>query len=303
MKQDAYTPTAPQAGVAAQTSAPRGQQRCGNIKCGSGRLKRWRGRNRAHFEDAWTCSAACMRASVMKSIRRELGQLAETASPHRHRVPLGLVLLAQGLVTHPQLQQALQAQRHAGTGKIGDWLTREFGVGEEAIMRALGLQWNCPVLSAEGFEPEAMALTLPRILVEKNGMVPLRSAGAGLLYMAFADQKDSSAAFALARMHDLRVESGLTSSSFYHAARERLLECTYAPATLAEVADVERLAGAVATLIEKAQPFSARLVRVYGHFWLRMRLEWSATHALPRHAEEVEDHIWSIANLQLKSGD
>ena len=31
-------------------------------------------------------------------------------------------MLAQGWITHPQLQKALELQRANGTGRIGDWL-------------------------------------------------------------------------------------------------------------------------------------------------------------------------------------
>ena len=56
-----------------------------------------------------------------------------SASPHRHRVPLGLLMLAQGWITHPQLQKALAAQRESGTGRIGEWLMSECGVEAEQI--------------------------------------------------------------------------------------------------------------------------------------------------------------------------
>ncbi len=38
---------------------------------------------------------------------------AHPVAAHRHRVPIGLVLLAQGWITHDQLKHALEAQRRA----------------------------------------------------------------------------------------------------------------------------------------------------------------------------------------------
>ena len=79
-----------------------------------------------------------------------VGMRVGVDTPHRHRVPLGLVLLAQGWITHPQLQTALEAQRASGQGRIGDWLTQSCGLPEERITRGLGVQWSCPVLGTDG---------------------------------------------------------------------------------------------------------------------------------------------------------
>jgi hypothetical protein len=49
---------------------------------------------------------------------------------HRHRIPLGLVMLEQGWITSGQLRQALDAQRGAGAGRLGQWLAHQQGVSE-----------------------------------------------------------------------------------------------------------------------------------------------------------------------------
>jgi len=95
-----------------------GQKRlCGNAECMSGWTMPWRNRRRPIFEAQWGCSGRCVLAMVQAAVRREQGDggTASTA-PHRHRVPLGLLMLAQGWITHPQLQKALAAQRESGTG-------------------------------------------------------------------------------------------------------------------------------------------------------------------------------------------
>ncbi|HEY1743217.1 MAG TPA: hypothetical protein VGG18_08620, partial [Granulicella sp.] len=134
----------------------------------------WRSRRRPIFEEQWGCSGRCVLAMVRDALRREMRDgMAATAVPHRHRVPLGLLMLAQGWITHPQLRQALEAQRQNGTGRIGEWLIVECGLEAEQITRGLSMQWNCPVLSVDGFSPDAMALVMPGILVEKLGVLPL----------------------------------------------------------------------------------------------------------------------------------
>ena len=47
------------------------------------------------------------------------------------------------------------------------------------------MQWNCPVLTIEGFEPQAMALVMPRLFVEELNLLPLRIAASRMLYLAF----------------------------------------------------------------------------------------------------------------------
>ncbi len=181
---DEYTPSKNAGldglGLPASPGTPRPQGRlCGNPECASGWTKPWRNRRRPIFEGQWGCSGRCVLAMVRAAVRRERGDGAASASavPHRHRVPLGLLMLAQGWITHPQLQKALAAQRESGTGRIGDWLMSECGVAADQITRGLSMQWGCPVLTPDGFSPELMALVMPKIFVEEFEVLPLRVAG------------------------------------------------------------------------------------------------------------------------------
>ena len=63
-----------------------------------------------------------------------------------HRVPLGLLLLSRQQLTAAQLRTALEAQRAAGQGKIGEWLRQLGFVTELQVTAALARQWSCPVL-------------------------------------------------------------------------------------------------------------------------------------------------------------
>ncbi len=145
---------------------------------------------------------------------------------HRHRIPLGLVMLEQGWITSGQLRQALDAQRVAGAGRLGHWLVRQQGVSEQLVTRALGLQWSCPVLPLEFHDAEALTVLVPRLFVDAFGALPLRVAAGRLLYLGFEDRLDPVVALAVERMSGLRVESGLVQESLFasgarpHAERE-----------------------------------------------------------------------------------
>ncbi len=271
---------------------------CGNPECSSAWAKPWKSRRRPIFEGQWGCGSKCLTTLVRMAVRRELSDgLGLLEQPHRHRVPLGLVMLAQGWITHPQLRHALEEQKNAGAGKIGEWLQQECGLPTETVTRGLSVQWSCPVLTLEGFIPQEMALTMPRMFIEETGLVPLRIAGSRILYLAFEDHLDSSAAFALQKMSELKVESGLLEPDLLAIAREKLLACRFVPAERVEVRDSEQMGSRIAEMIEQRQPIGARLVRMHQSYWLRTWLEvgaQSGAGTIPSTTEDVADTIFLI---------
>lgn len=259
----------------------------------------WRNRRRPIFEGQWGCNGRCVLAMTQTAVERELGDGTEAAAaaPHRHRVPLGLLMLSQGWITHSQLRKALEAQRESGTGRIGDWLQRECGVEPEQVTRGVSMQWGCPVLTTEGFSPEAMALVAPRIFIEKFGFVPLRVAGSRILYLGFEERLDASAAFAMERMTGLKVENGLVEGTQFETARSRLFECNGVEMKLETVADKDVLAARMTGILEQKQPLASRLVRLHQYYWMRAWLESGATGkagTLPGTREDVYDHVFLI---------
>jgi len=258
-------------------------------------------RRRPIFERRWGCSRRCVEAIVLAAARRESGEGEEIegTNAHRHRVPLGLILLGQGWITQAQLQRALEMQQRAGTGRIGRWLTEECGVATDCVTRGLGMQWGCPVIGTDGFQPEAMVLAAPRLLIETLGMVPLRVAGRRILYLAFADRLDASAAFAMERMSGLKVESGLANAAELRAARERLCACSFVDARYDQTPDIESVAMMMASALHKFKPRASRLVRIHQFYWLRMWLEDGAMSSgdggIPASKEDVADCVYELA--------
>ena len=301
-RDDEYRPStnaASENDLGLQASVRQVQQRrlCGNAECMSGWTMPWRNRRRPIFEAQWGCSGRCVLAMVRTAVRRELGDGALSPTPHRHRVPLGLLMLAQGWITHPQLQKALAAQRENGRGRIGEWLMSECGLEPEQIVRGLSMQWGCPVLTTEGFSPEAMALVIPKVLVEKFGLLPLRIAGSRILYLGFADRLDASAAFATEQMMELKVESGVVEGASFEAARHRLLACDGVETKLETAEDNDAMAARITAILEQKQPIASRLVRLHQYYWLRMWLESGAlgrTGNLPVTGEDVKDYVFTI---------
>jgi Type II secretion system (T2SS), protein E, N-terminal domain len=275
------------------------RKNCGNTECASTWTAPWRNRRRPIFEGQWGCSGRCVLAIVKAAINREMGEGEGevAATPHRHRVPLGLVMLAQGWITHPQLRQALEAQRANGRGRIGDWLVAECGLETEQITRGLSMQWSCPVLSMKGFEPEAMALAVPRVFVEEFGVLPLRVAGQRILYLAFEEQLDASVALAVEQIAELKVESGLMDGPQFREAQATLMQCNAVDANIEGVTSMVSLAARITAILEQKQPVAARLVRLRQYYWLRLWLEsgaMSGSGSLPRSKEDMGDYIFTI---------
>lgn len=202
---------------------------CANPGCGSGWIKLWRSRSAPVFEGGWSCSAACTAALVDAALRREVEAQGNPQESHRHRIPLGLAMLEQGWITGTQLRRALEAQKAAGAGRLGQWLVRQQGVSEQLVTRALGLQWSCPVLGLELHDAESLTALLPRLFVDAFGALPLRVAAGKILYLGFEARLDPVLALAVERMTKLRVESGLVQESLFREAHTRMLNAKFPP--------------------------------------------------------------------------
>ena len=267
---------------------------CANSSCVSSWLHLWRNRHTPVFEKGWTCSEACTRARIESAVAREMDGQERSPVEHRHRIPLGLVMLAQGWITQEQLKSALNAQKVAGTGRIGSWLMRESKIPEHLVTRALSVQWNCPVFSMETPPLPSMGAIAPRLLLEAFGILPIRVAGRKLLYVGFEDRIDRCVTFALERMTGLTVEAGLVNTSEFLRAHHDLLEGSCFPKSrLLEAVDQQAMAQAFTQILERARPLDAQLVRVHDCFWLRM---WQKlpTPTAPFDLIGVEDVVCTI---------
>jgi Type II secretion system (T2SS), protein E, N-terminal domain len=268
-------------------------QSCANPDCNSGWLQVWRSRSAPVFEGGWNCSAECTGQRLQAAVSRELDGRGSSLEKHRHRVPLGLLMLEQGWITSAQLRGALEGQRANRAGRLGHWLMAKEGVSEQLVTRALGLQWSCPVLPLEFHDPEGLSPVLPRLFVDAFGALPLRVAAGKLIYLGFEDRLDPALSLALERMSGLRVESGLVQSSQFRPAHTRMLEAKFPPVELLEAASEPALVRVLTKSIERAKPVESRLVRVRDCLWLRMWRRPQAG-ALPDVAS-VEDLVCTIA--------
>ena len=265
---------------------------CANPDCRTGWMQLWRRRNVPVFEEGWSCSPGCTEARVRAAVVREGKGRAPAGTVHRHRIPIGLLMLEQGWITESQLRGAMMSQKQHG-GRLGGWLVRQQGVSDELVTRALALQWSCPVLSVGAHDPAQMAPLVPRLFVDAFGAVPLRVAAGKVLYLGFEDRLDPVLARALERMTGLHVECGVVADAEFSPAQERMLAAKYPAVELVEAVSEETLVRALARTIERTRPVEAQLVRVHDFLWLRM-LRKAAAGPVPE-PETVEDVIGTVA--------
>jgi hypothetical protein len=265
---------------------------CANPACSSGWLHLWRSRSGPVFEGGWNCSSDCTASRIEVAVGREMGGRIASPPLHRHRVPLGLVMLEQGWISSEQLRRALDAQKAAGHGRLGDWLVHQQGVSEQLVTRALSLQWSCPVLPLDFYDPEALSPVLPRLFVDAFGALPLRVAAGKILYLGFEDRLDPVVALAVERMVGLRVEVGLVRGTLFRSAHRRLLNASFPRAELIEASSEPVMARVLTRIVERVKPVESRLVRLHDCLWLRMWLSPQSS-PLPG-AAEVEDVVCSL---------
>ena len=270
---------------------------CRNAKCKSGWMKLWRSRQTPILEGMWACSAACMQELVQTAVQREMSERSAQNVVHQHRVPLGLMLLSRGWITQEQLKCALEAQKKAGSGRLGEWLIKQKAVGEDLITRALGAQWNCPVLSSDSYDPAAMAAMFPRLLIDSLNVIPLRLAGRHLRYVAFEERIDRCLVLAVERMLGLKVEAGVLPASEFRRRQGEIFRASFPKARLLEAMNMRGLVHAFTGMMEENKPVQAKIVRIHDYFWLRLwrnPLPAEDSKALPG-IPDVEDMVCALA--------
>jgi hypothetical protein len=222
-----------------------------------------------HFEGRWMCSETCWSATLLQRIERELvaGDSGGVAA-HAHRVPIGLLLLSLGWITADELQAALESQRNAGNGRIGDWLRKQTAITEKEITRAVAMQWNCPVFDLEAYRPQAAEI--PRELVETYRILPLPARNRSALYLTYANGIDSIASYAVRHMTGVPVESGVAPESAFESALMRALPLQNRAAAVVPVKTAAELHAAITSMLEGQEVGDARLTRFHQYIWLRL---------------------------------
>jgi hypothetical protein len=222
----------------------------------------------------WLCSPGCLDQVLETLLSRLIASALADRGTRAHRFPLGLILLSLGWINRQALQSALEAQRDAGKGRVGDWLRRHGVVTELQVTQALAMQWSLPIYPLEIWDTNLNWIRLvPFALLETFHMLPIYCTPAvGLLHVAFSSQVDYTALYAIEQMLDCRTKPCVAQESLLEKVLERLhsqygsldapIEAPVEPSVISQ------------TTVEQALRFRAEEVRVVGcsgNIWVRFR--------------------------------
>jgi len=208
-----------------------------------------------------------------------IGQLSRLrvmapSPPPPNRIPLGLLMVARGKLTYLEVRAALEAQRRARHGKIGEWIEKLGFATEQEVTTALALQWGCPVASS--FDPHTIpsAGDIPLPILEAFQMLPLNyTASTNTLYLAFGERVDHAALYAIEKILNCRTQpcvAGRKSIARQLEAMRQLprpSEVEFGP--MNDLAEMARIAASYTT---RLTPEQVRLSRIGRFIWLRLDL-------------------------------
>jgi len=179
-------------------------------------------REGVRVEGRWFCGPECFEKEV-SGIYARLLPSARPRDFKPHRIPLGLVLFSQDLVSKVHLQAALQTQRESG-GRMGELLRQQGVVTDAQVTTALATQWSRPVFPLENSRKFLECVNLiPGPLLESARMIPVHHvASAKMLYVAFAESIDYTTLYGIEQMLEVRTEPCLAQESAIGRAMEEL---------------------------------------------------------------------------------
>ncbi len=245
------------AGIARTTLPPCSVQGCEGV-------------GRYRVNELAACSSECLEQLLRGVVLEEQAFATAAALKAGPRVQIGRILIEQGTITEPQLERALRSQQAAGAGRLGCWLKQQVHLPEADFTAALSIQWRCPVFRLGTFNAGRMISYLPRPLVEEHGALPLRLTGTpARLSIAFEDHIDYELIHAAERMHGISVDAGLLTAPDFWQVTRNLLELRPPAIPILQAPSHDCMAQALSRALTQAPIAEARLVVVYGCFWLR----------------------------------
>jgi hypothetical protein len=237
--------------------------------------QRFRQRHRPNgtfLQGAFYCQPQCLETALINQLSRL--RVIAPSPPPPNRIPLGLLMVARGKLTHVEVQAALEAQRRARYGKIGEWIEKLGFATEQEVTNALALQWGCPV--ATSFDPTTVQslANIPLPILEAFQMLPLNHAVAtNTLYLAFGERVDHAALYAIEKILTCRTQPCVAGRKSIARQLEfmrqlpRTTDVEFGP--MHDLAEMARIA---ASYTARLSPDELRLSRIGRFIWLRLNV-------------------------------
>jgi hypothetical protein len=222
------------------------------------------------LQGVFYCQPQCLETALIGQLSR-LRVMALPSQPP-NRIPLGLLMVARGKLSYIEVRAALEAQRRARYGKIGEWIEKLGFATEQEVTSALALQWGCPV--ATTFDPFTIQSpgSIPLPILEAFQMLPLNYVAAtNTLYLAFGERVDHAALYAIEKILDCRTQpcvAGRKSIARQLDAMRQMhrpSDVEFGP--MNDLAEMARIASSYSA---RLTPEQVRLSRIGRFIWLRL---------------------------------
>jgi hypothetical protein len=222
------------------------------------------------IHDARFCVGACMERALRDLLHESRPSNLERA-PH-HRVPLGLLLLSRQQLNAGQLRAAVEAQRRAGRGRIGEWIQALGFAGEEQVTAALARQWSCPVWRGPLDSRLADTCRLPRTLLRHFAMLPVSFTGpSATLHIAFSEAIDYSVLYAIEQMENCRTAPCFVAPTQLRACLHSLpLPGTDSELVFDRVVDLDECTRIIRSYTARVSAREIRLALCGSLLWVRL---------------------------------
>jgi len=191
--------------------------------------------------------------------------------PPANRIPLGLLMVARGKLTHLEVRAALEAQRRARYGSIGDWIEKLGFASEREVTAALALQWGCPVASSFDLCADNSRASIPLAILEAFRMIPFNYAeSTKTLYVAFGARVDHAALYAVEKILDCRTQPCVASPKRIARQLEQLRQLPRPNDVEFFTRDLSETVRITSSYIARVSPDEVRLNRIGRFVWLRL---------------------------------
>jgi hypothetical protein len=215
----------------------------------------------------WFCSSRCLEESLEDSL---LGYFFKDRSttPVRTTMPMGLMMLNRGVITDPQLREAIELQRISGE-RIGACLQRLAPISEHDIASVVATQWGCPVFPADSVQP-GCALLVPCSLIDRYRMLPVHLVSQGRrLFVGFSDKVNHTALLAVEQMLGCNTEACILPESALLQGIECRKHDTAGEVAMGRPRTAAETARMILSYAQQTAAGTLRLREVEGNIWVR----------------------------------
>jgi Type II secretion system (T2SS), protein E, N-terminal domain len=224
----------------------------------------------------WYCSARCFRWAAEQEVLRLLKPVTEQAA-RVSRMPLGLNLISQGLLTVEQLKKATEEQKEAG-GEIGELLVRQGAVSEKQVTAVRATEWGCPVFAVPK-QAIRVGIDLPSTLMRSYSMIPVHYAvRTNLLLVGFVHTVEYGLLYAIEQITECETKPCfVTPSDFQTQLQQQQKEqeqSELTPAREEKFEDIQtaaEIAGTLCTSGLEIEADEAFIGKCKDYLWVRLK--------------------------------